>query len=95
MHMERVIWISEPMDFWRVEDSFCLNIIFLIKLDNYGSCNNCVQILDELWWYIVSNLHYEHHFLGFQTRIFQNIYYCEGKGACKILVQNEGIDNTH
>ena len=42
-HMERVIWISEPMDFWRVEDSFCLNIIFWIKLCNHRSCSNFVS----------------------------------------------------
>ena len=53
----------------------------------------CVQILDELRWYTISNLHYEHHFLGFQTTNFQNIYYCLGKGACKILVQNESTNN--
>ena len=34
-------------------------------------------------------------FSKFQTRIFENISLHWGKGACKILVQNEYISNTH
>ena len=40
MHMEGVIWVSEPKNFWQVKDSFYSTIIFWIELNNHGSCSD-------------------------------------------------------
>ena len=35
MYMKGVIWVSESMNFQWVEDSFCMDVIFQVELDNH------------------------------------------------------------
>ena len=53
------------------------------------------QIWGALFYDTLPIHHYEHHFLEFQTRIYENIYFPEEKYDHKTLVRNEGTSNIH